>query len=363
MGEYSRSEGVLAEVTDIALAREDRALQARADLRRIQLRASVDRTLSAEEGLRGAEAAAEVLLEGWDEAGLAEAWARVAYFKRGLGHEVEGDAAWDRAQAFASAARDPSLDPRIVGWFEFPWTGTGPRPATEEAARARDTLARQAGRRTDQGYALLSLALHVAMQGELETARRCADEASAIFRDLGLKIEVAAYTGLLRGQVEMLAGDPKAAELSVRPGIEVLQGLGNTGQLSTWVAFIARILYEQDRDDEALEAAEWAERLVAAGDMETILRYAGVRAKILAHRGQPEEAERLAREVLQMAEGTDWLNFQGDALMDLAEVLQLCGRREEAAEALRAAAERYRKKGNVVFEARARAAMQRSAQS
>ncbi len=356
IGEYSRSDAVLAEATDCARVAGDRALLARADLRRIRLRASLDRTLSAEEGLRGAEEAAEVLAEVGDEAGLAEAWARIAFFRHGLGHQLGGEVARDRARAFASVARDPWLDPRLAGGYvALPWTGTGPRPAAEEAARAREMLGGAAERRTDEAYALLTLGLHVAMRGEFEAARQRVAGASAIFEDLGLKVEAVAYAGLVRAQVEVLAGDPTAAEQALRPGIEVFESIGNTGQLSTWVAFMARILYEQGRHDDALEAAEWAERLTAAGDMETHLRFPGVRAEILAHRGEPEEAERLAREVVQMAEGTDWLNYRGDAFTDLAEVLRLIGRPRAAADALRAAEERYEQKGNVVSAARARA--------
>src|SRR6266542_3140547 len=356
IGEYSRSDAVLAEATDCARVAGDRALLARADLGRIRLRASLDRTLSAEEGLRGAEEAAEVLAEVGDEAGLAEAWARIAFFRHGLGHQLGGEVARDRARAFASVARDPWLDPRLAGGYvALPWTGTGPRPAAEEAARAREMLGGAAERRTDEAYALLTLGLHVAMRGEFEAARQRVAGASAIFEDLGLKVEAVAYAGLVRAQVEVLAGDPTAAEQALRPGIEVFESIGNTGQLSTWVAFMARILYEQGRHDDALEAAEWAERLTAAGDMETHLRFPGVRAEILAHRGEPEEAERLAREVVQMAEGTDWLNYRGDAFTDMAEVLRLIGRPRAAADALRAAEERYEQKGNVVSAARARA--------
>lgn len=57
---------------------------------------------------------------------------------------------------------------------------------------------------------------------------------------------------------------------------------------------------------------------------------------------------------VETAESTDWLNYRGDAFMDLAEVLRLIGRPSEAAEALRAADKCYEQKGNVVSAARAR---------
>jgi hypothetical protein len=45
---------------------------------------------------------------------------------------------------------------------------------------------------------------------------------------------------------------------------------------------------------------------------------------------------------------TDYLDLYAEALVCLAETLALSGKPAEAAEALRAAIERYRRKGNVV---------------
>ena len=79
-----------------------------------------------------------------------------------------------------------------------------------------------------------------------------------------------------------------------------------------------------------------------------------VRAKVLARRGEHAEAERLAREAVAIGEGTDALNWQGDAHADLAEVLLLGGKAEEAAAALEQALDRYERKGNLVMARRMR---------
>ena len=70
-----------------------------------------------------------------------------------------------------------------------------------------------------------------------------------------------------------------------------------------------------------------------------------VRAKVLARRGEHAEAERLAREAVAICEETDMLDAQGDAYADLAEVLLLGGKADEAAAALEQALERYERKG------------------
>ncbi len=53
-----------------------------------------------------------------------------------------------------------------------------------------------------------------------------------------------------------------------------------------------------------------------------------------------------AREAVAITEPTDALNFQGDALCDLAEVLHAAGQSDEAAATLGQALERYERKHN-----------------
>ena len=70
-------------------------------------------------------------------------------------------------------------------------------------------------------------------------------------------------------------------------------------------------------------------------------------------RSDPEEAERLAKEALRLADRTDQLDSQAEARIDLAEVLRLGGRRREAARELERAIDLYRAKGNEVGEGNA----------
>lgn len=79
------------------------------------------------------------------------------------------------------------------------------------------------------------------------------------------------------------------------------------------------------------------------------------KAKVLARRGEHAEAERLAREAVAIGEDSDFLDGQGDAFDDLAEVLVVVGKADEAAEALEQALERFERKGNVVSAGRVRA--------
>ena len=76
---------------------------------------------------------------------------------------------------------------------------------------------------------------------------------------------------------------------------------------------------------------------------------------MLARRGEHAEAERLAREAIEINDATDMLNEQAGAYADLAEVLALGGSSEGAAEALKQALARYERKENVVMAERVRA--------
>jgi tetratricopeptide (TPR) repeat protein len=97
-----------------------------------------------------------------------------------------------------------------------------------------------------------------------------------------------------------------------------------------------------------------AVRLGASDDVWTQMLWRQVRAKLLARRGEHAEAHRRAREAIAIAATTDYLDFQGDAYADLAEVLLLGGKADEAAATLEQALERYERKGNLVSAQRAR---------
>jgi len=78
-----------------------------------------------------------------------------------------------------------------------------------------------------------------------------------------------------------------------------------------------------------------------------------VRGKVLARRGEFEEAEGLGREAVALAEQTDMIDQHADVLMDLAEVLELASKASCAA--LEQALALYERKGNLVMAERARA--------
>jgi tetratricopeptide (TPR) repeat protein len=118
---------------------------------------------------------------------------------------------------------------------------------------------------------------------------------------------------------------------------------------------LAHSLYELGRYDEADEWAGTSEVLCRSYDVDGQRLWRQVRAKLLARRGERTEGERLAYEAVALAQRGDAINDHADALLDLAEVLELTEGREEAAAQIEQALALYAHKGNIVMAGRARA--------
>jgi tetratricopeptide (TPR) repeat protein len=129
--------------------------------------------------------------------------------------------------------------------------------------------------------------------------------------------------------------------------------MGERGLLATTAAMLAQALEAQGRDDEAEAQCGVSEASAPHEDLVTHVVWRGVRARLLARAGRADAAEALAREALGLIERTDLLTHQGDARLDLAEVLRLAGRAGEADAAAQDALDLYERKGNLVSAARA----------
>jgi ATP/maltotriose-dependent transcriptional regulator MalT len=190
------------------------------------------------------------------------------------------------------------------------------------------------------------------MQGEFEEARELYTRARALLEELGVAV-VAAWTSLESSAVEMLAGEPARAEERLRPDYETLTDMGEKYFLPLLTALLARSVLAQGRPDEAAEIAGTAGELAAEDDIEAQALWRGVRARILAAEGKTEEAERLAREAVELMSKTDAPVKQGDALLDLAEVLVRSGQTRAAQVVLEESKKLYESKQSAVAGARA----------
>jgi Tetratricopeptide repeat len=102
--------------------------------------------------------------------------------------------------------------------------------------------------------------------------------------------------------VELLASDPVAAVELGEKGCRLLDEFGEKGFLSTSAGNLARALYALDRLEDADVWARRGAELGASDDVTTQMLWRQVRAKVLARRGEDEEAERVARKAVAIGD-------------------------------------------------------------
>jgi ATP/maltotriose-dependent transcriptional regulator MalT len=197
-----------------------------------------------------------------------------------------------------------------------------------------------------------SLAQLRAMNGEFDQARALYRRGRSLLRELGNGLN-AASMGIDILLVELLAGDLATAEREVLLDYEFLVRAGETYYMSTTAALLSRVVRDQGRDDEALAFSQIAEGATAADDMESQALWRSIRAPIVARAGKLDEAESLARSAVELSQKSDAPQMQADTLSELAVVLMLAGRLDEARVAIDTAIRIYRAKGDIVSAARA----------
>jgi tetratricopeptide (TPR) repeat protein len=197
-------------------------------------------------------------------------------------------------------------------------------------------------------------AASLALLGRFEDARRLMAEFNAAHEERGDLLMMASHLSQIGVLLELLAGDPAAAAQNAARGCGILEEAGERGWLSTSACYYAQALYELDRLDEAKEWAQKGLDIASSEDLATQVFASQVLAKVAARHGQHAEAERLARAAVTLSDGTGGLLQTAEALDDLSEVLELAGRRDEAAEACREALDRYERKGALAPAARVR---------
>ncbi|RWO61521.1 adenylate/guanylate cyclase domain-containing protein [Mesorhizobium sp.] len=253
--------------------------------------------------------------------------------------------AWKRAAVHAMVAGNRHLYNEILTWIASSlWFG--PTPADEGIRRCE--LMREDVRESPESEAaiLRHLGGLQAMVGRFDLARQLLATSNAVYADLEVTLDAA--TSQNEAVVELLAGNPDAAEESLRKGYLALQEMGDRMFLPTTAAFLARAVLEQGRDEEAEDLAKQSAELAAKGDLLSQILWRGVRARVLARRAQLEEAEALASEAVVLAEATDFINHRADALMDLSHVFKASGRRDEAVNSASEALRLYQLKRNLV---------------
>ena len=296
-----------------------------------------------------------------DESGLAHAW-------RLLGdvHHKKGDYAGTAkafARAFDHAGRSGNRHERFASLAvlgaSMLW---GPTPADEGIRRFNAIREEVGGEAPFEAAALRPLGGFHAFRGEVDEGRRLVDRSRAILEELGFRWALAAIP-FASGAIERLAGDLDAAEREFRTGVELWAGMGERGAHATMLGELADVLYEQGRYPEAAEASALALDLASPDDLEDRVLGRAARAKTLARRGDFAAANRLAREIVSLTDGTDGYSIRTRAILALAEVLELAERPGEATPWVREALRLSEAKGDVISSLRTRERLARLEQA
>jgi tetratricopeptide (TPR) repeat protein len=334
------------EALALACSLGDRALELRVRCELDEARITTDRSFTAEQALeRGREAVRELEQIG-DHEDLAAAWSLVAFAENLRGTWTGMVPALERVAEHARLAGNRRRENEVL-FFLGPAIFWGPTPVSEGLPRAEAIVESAGTLAWGKAWASRAVVGFYGMQGRFEEGRELAARAGSILEELGRPIE--RYTlAFWTGPLELLAGDPVAAEREAAAACDVLEAAGEKGFLSTMATLLADALSEQGRLDEAEAAVRRSREAATSDDFNAQAAWRASQAKILARRGELAEAEQLAREAIEIIDRSDELSHQGDLRVGLAEVLRLAGRTDESIRVLEQALERYEQKENRV---------------
>ena len=352
--DMERAEAVLAEALERARALDEAVVAADCALPLVELRFHAT-TATRQEVLDEVDAAMRVYEKHGDEAGLARALALAGKLRFWAGECAGALEDLDRAAGHARSAGDRYHEAECLQYM-LAVIVYGPTPASDGLAFLESVRMRLEGNRKLDMAQLNVQARLEAMEGRFESARAAMARAATLAEGV-LEVELYSHILVAAADVELLAGDPAAAEQNARAACRRLEEISEFGYLSSAVPTLLEALYRLGRGDEALRLSErWdPARLTVPEDVDAQAGWRAVRAKLLARRGDLAEAEELAGEAVSLAAATDYVDLHADAVAALGEVLHLAGRREESEATLAEAVALYERKGNVVAAATVRA--------
>ncbi len=218
----------------------------------------------------------------------------------------------------------------------------GPSPVPKAGGRCLDVVRMQ--RMTTaapslEATSLRCLALLELLRGRPDKARSMLADARQVVADLGLRHGLM-ETELFAGIIELMVGDPGAAEPHFRTALEGLDALGVGADAGQAAALLARSVLAQGRIDDADHYATESEHL-AGHNLKTAIAWRAVRAEILAAQGRHGKAVVMAREAVAVAADTDLVLDHAEACLALRRVLVAAGDTRGAAAAGRDAEALY----------------------
>jgi class 3 adenylate cyclase/tetratricopeptide (TPR) repeat protein len=342
----------LSQAREMAASLHDDVLAAHADVAQLELDYMIVTTAYSDNLRRELDRLIPLFEGANDIRGLAKAWTLKALHGVLLCRATDTEVAARKAVGYAREAGDMRLEAANVWWVlaSCMLGSSTPRQTLQRCAEVEAELSGDS--RQIQAAILITRGVAEGMLGNFEEALKLHEEGRAVLADLGLTIMYGA-TSMGVDWISSAAGDYEASERALREGIEILERAGEKGYLSTTAGQLAEVIYKRGRQDEAERYVTLAREAASPDDVASQSIWRQVQAKILARRGDFEEALRLAREAVSWYEDSDYIYLHGDALMDLSEVLDRAGEQIAALEASREALAKYQLKGHLPATARA----------
>jgi predicted ATPase/class 3 adenylate cyclase len=358
VGELERAESMLTEAVDRALSTDDAGTARAAALALLQLRYTTD--AHAVQQSMGQDESVVELVE-WeiadlevlgDDRALVRAFRLLAQVHGTAGRYADAAAAAERTIRHATAAHDEVTARRFLGLLAISAL-YGPMPVPEAITTCEEVLARAEDDRKARALTELCIGHLEAMRGDFDRARLLYRRSRASLEEFGYLL-LAALTSIDSAVIELLAGDLAAAESELRADYRRLEEMGERNYISTTAGLLAEVLYRQGRHEESTRFAGECEHLASPDDVASQFLWRCVRGKLKAREGAFDEAESLLPAATALIENSDWLDWQGNGLLDFAEIRELAGNSEDAAALADRAARLFERKGNVVSALRAR---------
>ena len=342
--DFPASAATARQAIDAAEASSDRALAERAALVLDEALGQIEPTHTLEQTRAAAGEALRRLQELGDDPGIVQATitlSRMAFYHGECARSLEmTDELLEHASDLPfSTRRRIALNRVVCGYF-------GPAPVEEALRIHEQALATVQDSIVAQAFLGEVHAALLAMQGREEEFRVQLAQTDRLMDEIGLP-EALAKTYQGRGEAERFLGHPERAEEQFRRSVEQWDVLGETGFNSTMTALLASVLCDLGRFDEAEANVDRSRGLSADDDFASQAAWRMAQARVLSHRGEHDEAVRLADEALAINETTDYLAWQAESDEVRGMVLTAAGRMDEAREAYGRALERFERKGVV----------------
>jgi DNA-binding SARP family transcriptional activator len=350
LGERDRSEAALEKSADMAAVAGDRGLE---ELARLQLswHALFTKRGSTTAHLERARRARRVFEENDDRTNLARAFQHEGFMLRDLGRAAEGAAAFTRGAELAHEVGDAAQEfaCRDQACFAL-YLGPMPVEQVIERCEAESEVVKRLGRSPIFGW--WALGLVSAQLGEPARGLAYFETAEAACRDAELWNQLA-LTSFFRSGIYELTEDWASAERELRSAFEQFDAIADRGMLQLLAGRLARVLVQTEKPDEAEELSRRASGAGDPGDFSEQVAWRQGLALVEARLGRHAPALEVAREAVDLAARSDWLNLRAETLEDLAAVEASAGHTALACSALDEAIALYERKGNRVARERA----------